>query len=114
MDGLEIFLCRHRTPPEPPVESNKAELRTGPPYEVFAAILPEMLRALAEPRTEKDVEQSLGVVPVQAKAWLRRACEEGHVRKLGRPARYLGSAKPPLLFDRPEGNTRESQAEQRN
>ena len=101
--------AQDQAPPEPPVDSNTAELRTGPPHEVFAVILPEMLRALAEPRTEKDVEQSLGVVPAQAKAWLKRACEEGHVRKLGRPARYVAAAKPPLLFDGPEGNTRESQ-----
>jgi len=43
--------------------------------------------------------QSVGVVPAQMRAWLKRACGEGHVRKLRRPARYaaagsrLGCAK---------------------
>jgi predicted Rossmann fold nucleotide-binding protein DprA/Smf involved in DNA uptake len=102
-----------QAPPESPVDSNTAELSTGSPHELFAVILPEMLRALEEPRTEKDVEQSLGVVPAQAKAWLKRACEEGHVRKSGRPVRYVAAAKPLLLFDSLEGNTRESQLDPR-
>jgi predicted Rossmann fold nucleotide-binding protein DprA/Smf involved in DNA uptake len=75
-----------RTPSEPTEASATPELGAGMPHEVFSVILPEMLRALAEPRTEKDVERSLGVVPAQAKAWLKRACEEGYVRKLSRPA----------------------------
>jgi len=101
--------AQDQAPLDEPAVSNSAELRTGPPHEVFAVILPEMLRALAEPRTAKDVGQSLGVDPAQAKAWLKRACEEGHVRKLGRPARYIAAANPLLLFDGPEADTRESQ-----
>lgn len=100
-------------PSEPATDSDKAELSAGSPHELFAVILPEMLRALAQPRTEKDVEQSLGVVPAQAKAWLKRACEEGHVRKSGRPVRYVAAAKPLLLFDSLEGNTRDSQPDPR-
>jgi hypothetical protein len=47
--------------------------------------------APAEPGTEKDVQQALGATPAQAKAWLKRACDEGHVRKLKRPARYVAA-----------------------
>jgi hypothetical protein len=31
-------------------------------------VLPDLLLALSEPGTEKDIEQALGVVPAQAKA----------------------------------------------
>jgi predicted Rossmann fold nucleotide-binding protein DprA/Smf involved in DNA uptake len=97
----------------PPLDCKTAELPAGHTHEIFAVILPVMLRVLSEPRTEKDVEQSLGVVPAQAKAWLKRACEEGHVQKLGRPARYVVAAKSLLLFARPERNARESQLDPR-
>jgi len=93
---------------EPGPALKPTEPRTAWPHEVFAIILPEMLSALAEPRTEKDIEQWLGIVPAQAKAWLKRACEEGHVRKQGRPVRYVAIAKQPLLFDGTQTGTVEA------
>ncbi|MDR3704094.1 MAG: DNA-processing protein DprA, partial [Candidatus Sulfopaludibacter sp.] len=47
------------------------------PRDAFAVVLPDLLLALAEPGTEKNLEEALGVVPAQAKAWLKRACDEG-------------------------------------
>ena len=54
------------------------------------------------PTTEQAVGQALGLVPAQAKAWLKRARHEGVVRKLGRPVRYAAVQTPPSLFSGPE------------
>jgi predicted Rossmann fold nucleotide-binding protein DprA/Smf involved in DNA uptake len=100
--GLPIAvpqLAEDHAPPDAPAASNTAKFPAGTRHEVFAIILPEMLRVLAEPRTEKDLERSLGVVPAQMRVWLKRACEEGHVRRVGRPARYIAATKAPLLFE---------------
>ncbi len=107
----ESELIQSESTPQP--MPHAAEPRADASHEVFALVLPEILGALTEPRTEKDLEEALGVVPAQAKAWLKRACDEGHVRKLGRPVRYVAAAKPPLLFESAEGNTRESQSHPR-
>jgi len=74
------------------------------PRDAFDAVLPDLLLALSEPGTEKSLEQALGVVPAQAKAWLKRACDEGHVRKLSRPVRYISAAHDHPLFGAPEGD----------
>jgi predicted Rossmann fold nucleotide-binding protein DprA/Smf involved in DNA uptake len=94
--------------PAPPASGNSCLLQeteaaadTIPearPSDAFHRILPDMLLALAEPGTEKNVEQALGVVPAQAKAWIKRACDEGHVRKLTRPVRYVAAKHIPSLF----------------
>ena len=68
------------------------------PRDAFEIVLPDLLLALAEPGTEKNIEQALGVVPAQAKAWLKRACDEGHVRKLSRPVRYVAAKHDHPLF----------------
>lgn len=67
------------------------------PRDAFEAVLPDLLLALAEPATEKNIEQALAIVPAQAKAWLKRACAEGYVRKLNRPVRYVANDAPPLF-----------------
>jgi predicted Rossmann fold nucleotide-binding protein DprA/Smf involved in DNA uptake len=72
-----------------------AELQASDAYMI---VLPSLLAALAKPNTEKTVEESLGLVPAQAKAWLKRACDEGRVRKLGRPVRYVAVDTSELLF----------------
>ena len=68
------------------------------PRDAFEVVLPDLLLALAEPGTGKDLEQALGVVSAQAKAWLKRACDEGHVRKLSRPVRYVAAKHDLPLF----------------
>lgn len=69
------------------------------PRDAFDVVLPDLLLALAEPGTERNLEQALGVVPAQAKAWLKRACDEGHVRKLSRPVRYVAARHVHPLFN---------------
>ena len=81
---------------------NSAEPPARDPY---MDILPALLAALAEPKTKKSIEEVLGLVPAQAKAWLKRACEERRIRKLGQPVRYVAVEEPPLLFTvRPDRN----------
>jgi hypothetical protein len=83
------------------------------PRDAFDVVLPDLLLALSEPGTEKNLEQALGVVPAQAKAWLKRACDEGHVRKLSRPVRYVAAQHVHPLFSGPEGPAGEAQTESR-
>src|ERR1017187_2959946 len=68
------------------------------PHDAFDVVLPDLLLALSEPATEKILEQALGVVPAKAKAWLKRACHEGHVKKLSRPVRYVTAKHVHPLF----------------
>lgn len=56
--------------------------------DVFGAVWPLMERALSEPSTEADVAEQLDVVTTQARAWLKRAIDEGRVVKRTRPTRY--------------------------
>jgi predicted Rossmann fold nucleotide-binding protein DprA/Smf involved in DNA uptake len=56
------------------------------PYEYVAKLIPVVL---SEPKDERGFAQSLNVVPTQAKAWLKRAVDEGIVRRLTKPIRYV-------------------------
>ena len=38
--------------------------------------------------SEADIAERLGLEKSQAKAWLKRACDEGTVQKLSKPVRY--------------------------
>lgn len=75
-------------PPDVPIQST----------DVYPRVLPVLLEVLREPRTERDLAGALGIVPAQAKAWLKRALAEGQVRKSGRPVRWV--AAQGSLFDR--------------
>lgn len=124
----ELTLFTPAPAPEPaatataPENSNTPEEKepaTSAPAEThlrdaFKVILPDLLLALANPGTEKNVEQALGVLPAQAKAWLKRACDEGHVRKLSRPARYVAATHVHPLFSGAERGAGEVQAKPRS
>ena len=56
------------------------------PYEYVAKLIPVLL---SKPTDERVFAQSLNVVPTQAKAWLKRAVDEGIVRRLTKPIRYV-------------------------
>jgi predicted Rossmann fold nucleotide-binding protein DprA/Smf involved in DNA uptake len=56
------------------------------PYEYVAKLIPVVL---SEPKDERGFARSLNVVPTQAKAWLKRAVDEGIVRRLTKPIRYV-------------------------
>jgi predicted Rossmann fold nucleotide-binding protein DprA/Smf involved in DNA uptake len=56
------------------------------PYEYVAKLIPVVL---SEPKDERGFARSLNVVPTQAKAWLKRAVDQGIVRRLTKPIRYV-------------------------
>ena len=93
---------------QPPVPRQSTSPETPPKRgrDAYSFVLPALLAAVADPGTEEKVEQALGLVPAQAKAWLKRACDEGLVRKSGRPARYASVQSPLPLLSRPEEETR--------
>ncbi len=65
------------------------------PYEYVAKLIPSVL---SEPKDERGFAQSLNVVPTQAKAWLKRAVEEGIVRRLTKPIRYVADRAGASFF----------------
>lgn len=86
----------------PPAIPSHGVEAAEPDHDAYTFVLPALLAAVKQPTTEQAVGQALGLVPAQAKAWLKRACDEGVVRKLGRPVRYAAVQTPPSLFSGPE------------
>lgn len=70
------------------------QIRTDP-YEYVVGIIPMVL---SEPQDERWFARALHVVPTQAKAWLKRAVEEGIVRRLNKPVRYVANPSKISLF----------------
>ncbi len=111
-------------PAAPPVSENPHKPREVEPApsaspepharDAFELVLPDLLLALAAPGTEKNIEQALGVVPAQAKAWVKRACDEGHVRKLSRPVRYVAAKHDHPLFGGAEPSANDLQGASRS
>ncbi len=66
--------------------------------DAYSLILPALLGILREPQDERSVADHLGVMPAQAKAWLKRAVGEGKVRKLKKPVRYIAVSHSDSLF----------------
>jgi predicted Rossmann fold nucleotide-binding protein DprA/Smf involved in DNA uptake len=96
----------HIEPPEQPAEQvsktsgHPVASADSPTDDAYTIVLPALLAALVQPKSEKIVEESFGLVPAQAKAWLKRACDEGRIRKFGRPVRYVAVENSGLLFGR--------------
>jgi predicted Rossmann fold nucleotide-binding protein DprA/Smf involved in DNA uptake len=82
-------------------EAQSGASAPAPATDPFERALPELILALSGPSAEKELAQTLGVAPAQAKAWLKRACDEGHVQKLCRPVRYVASQRTLPLFGGP-------------
>ena len=72
--------------------------------DAYDHIVEIMLELLAEPMGERSIAEKLNVSPSQAKAWLKRAVDEGRVEIIKkRPARYVRrSAALPLFAHEPE------------
>lgn len=57
--------------------------------DVFAAAWPILARHLTQPRTEREVADATGLELTQARAWLKRAVDEGRLEVKSRPKRYV-------------------------
>lgn len=69
----------------------------------YALVLPEILRLLQEPRQPGWLVAEMGVQKKQMQAWLKRAQEEGAVRKINKkPVRYVAVSAQTSLFADPK------------
>jgi predicted Rossmann fold nucleotide-binding protein DprA/Smf involved in DNA uptake len=79
-----------------PLELSANQDRNG--SDAYNHIVEAMLEILAEPIDQKAVAEKLNVLPLQAKVWLKRAVEEGKVRRTKKPLRYVRTSTPLSLF----------------
>ncbi len=70
----------------------------GNGYDAYSHVLDIILDAVSDPLDEGSVARTLDVLPSQAKAWLKRAVQEGKVQKLKKPVRYVRTSNSPSLF----------------
>ena len=75
-------------PTEAPTEA-ATEAATEPAATVFDAVLPLIVAALEDAIPADELARRLEVAPGQLNAWLSRAVEDKHVRKLSKPVRYI-------------------------
>ena len=59
------------------------------PSSVYQAVLPVILNKLDSPATAEELAESLEVNKTQLNAWLKKVAEDGYVKKLSRPVRYI-------------------------
>lgn len=67
-----------------PIETSRPPV----PASVYDAVLFVILAALGEPKSAAELATRLDVSKVQMSSWLKRAVDEGVIRKLKRPVRY--------------------------
>ena len=60
----------------------------GCPATIYQAVLPLILKVLDRPATAAELAKMLDVNKVQLNVWLKKAVEEGCLKKLNRPVRY--------------------------
>jgi predicted Rossmann fold nucleotide-binding protein DprA/Smf involved in DNA uptake len=63
----------------------------SPPTDLFPLVWPQLATFLFEARSEKDVAEAFHLETSQARAWLKRAVEEGFAERLGSKRRYITS-----------------------
>jgi hypothetical protein len=88
-DETEDVPLRNGTTPTSSVVSTDAH----DTLDAYSAVEPLLLDILKEPMDEKAIGERLGLVPAQAKTWLKRAIKDGSVRKMSKPVRYISAAK---------------------
>ena len=73
--------------------------------DAYSAAQPLLLDILKEPMDEKAIAEKLGLIPAQARIWLKRAVKDGVVRKISKPVRFIAvsntdqSKFSPSLFE---------------
>jgi predicted Rossmann fold nucleotide-binding protein DprA/Smf involved in DNA uptake len=69
------------------------------PEDLFLLVWSRLAEFLAEPRSERECAEAFALELTQARAWLKRAVEEGLVDRIGRQRRYrLAASRPEGLF----------------
>lgn len=59
------------------------------PFSVYQAVLPVILNKLDNAATAEELAEILDVNKIQLNAWLKKVVEDGYVKKLSRPVRYI-------------------------
>lgn len=73
---------------EPNINTLPQELPTIP-QDIYDVVLPVILNHLHQPKDAKSLADSLKVRKVQMDDWLKRAMDEGKVRKINKPVAYV-------------------------
>ncbi|MDJ1171827.1 DNA-processing protein DprA [Roseofilum sp. BLCC_M154] len=71
--------------------------RVSKPKDIYEAVLPFILEALAQPLDLKSLVERLQVRQGQLQDWLKRAEEEGKVTKTKKPVRYVANLEESQL-----------------
>ncbi|MBD2342567.1 DNA-processing protein DprA [Anabaena subtropica] len=79
-----------QTPPEIAQDTHAHEL-SSTPQNIYEAVLPFILVHLQQPKDAKTLAQSLEVQPSQMQEWLKKAVQEGKVRKINKPVAYVAN-----------------------
>ena len=90
------------TDTHPDSTSAKAGLsaQDGHGCDAYGHILGIILDLLVEPLDEHSIAKKLNVLPSKAKAWLKRAVQEGKIEKTRKPVRYVRLLSEPSLFEK--------------
>jgi predicted Rossmann fold nucleotide-binding protein DprA/Smf involved in DNA uptake len=70
-------------------QSNVEESFGNIPDSIYDAVLPVILHQLNEALTSEDLATTLEVNKTQLNAWLKKAVEDGFIKKYSRPVRYV-------------------------
>ncbi|MFB8791943.1 MAG: DNA-processing protein DprA [Potamolinea sp.] len=67
------------------------------PRDIYEAVLPFILKQLEQPKDDKSLAEGLDIQLGQMRNWLKRAVNEGKVRKTKKSAVYVVNKNPDLL-----------------
>ncbi len=84
-------------PLDNPVKDTPPQVFQFSPKDIYEAVLPFILSYLEQPLDEKSLAERLDVQLGQMRAWLKRAVEEGKVRKTKKPVAYVINQEGALL-----------------
>lgn len=76
-----------RSQPETPAQPVDCP-KSPPQMTVYDVVLPTLLAHLQQPVSADDLAKELDVNKTQLNVWLKRAVDEGRIRKLKKPVRY--------------------------
>ncbi|HEY9800253.1 MAG TPA: DNA-processing protein DprA [Leptolyngbyaceae cyanobacterium] len=80
----------NQTPPEIAQDTPAQELPSTP-QNIYEAVLPFILSYLQQPKDAKTLAHCLEVQPSQMQEWLKKAVQQGKVRKINKPVAYVAN-----------------------
>lgn len=84
-------------------DKTSKQQESNPANALFSVVVDLILQILKKPSNEADVAAELDVSKAQSKIWLERMVDDGRLKKLKKPVRYI--IKQPELFQTPSQNT---------